>query len=78
VRLFLVLPLVSLAACSSASEEAEEQYRIVDENAPWGSEDRCTAARAVKDAYLAEGDEDEYALWHLIEAGDCAVAVKFE
>lgn len=63
-----LLPIV--AACSSATDRAEQSYRIAKKNdrQPW---DRCAAARRVKEAWLAEGDREQYEQWSLEESNAC-------
>jgi hypothetical protein len=52
-----------LQACSSKAQDAEDQYNIVSNSGSLG--EQCAKAREVRDAYLAQHDEDDYSRWKL-------------
>ena len=61
------------AGCTSAAEKAEKSYDLASKN-DLQPHDRCVAARRVKEAYLAEGNEVKYELWSNKEFNACAAS----
>lgn len=49
-----------LSACSSEASKAEQELSIL-ENASASGDELCAAKRKVADAYLREGDEENFA-----------------
>lgn len=63
MRWVLVAVALALAGCSSAGQKAEREYEIVAKSGT--DQQRCTAARKVADAYLAEEKTEAYNQWNV-------------
>lgn len=70
-RLLIAGVVVLLAACTSAAETAEQRYQMVDNNALSTKAEKCAAASDVRDAWLAEGNQEKYEFWSLISNSNC-------
>lgn len=68
----VVLALGLLTGCKSAGQDAAERYEIVKRNGTLG--DVCDAAKAVRDAYLKDKNEDQYQAWRITASAQCYMA----
>lgn len=66
------IALLALAGCSNPAEDAEDQYNIVAASGP--SDQKCEAAKRVRDAWLREKNQHLYATWQLRARIDCTSA----
>lgn len=67
----IVALALSLSACSTAADQAEQEYQIVSNDSLASDADKCVAARKVAQAYLSAKDEKNYQMWHLTEISVC-------
>jgi len=72
MKLSVVVTALALAACSSPAKDAEDQYNIVTKAADLDT--RCTAAKRVAEEYLKAKDAENYQVWRVRAAADCANA----
>lgn len=57
---FILGVVFALTGCSSDSDKAERQYKLVRDNPTATAEDICAAGRAVADAYLQAEQSAKY------------------
>lgn len=61
-----------MAGCEAESEKAEREYDVVSKSASSvNHDDKCAAAKKVKQAYLKERNQERYELWSLLEYSAC-------
>lgn len=68
----LVAIAAVLAGCSDPAKQAEAQYDMVQ--AGGTLDEACAAATKARDAYLAQGDSQDYQRWGIIARSDCYLA----
>jgi hypothetical protein len=70
----IALAGIPLSGCSSAAQDAEEQFNIIDQSALSTDADRCQAAGKVAEAYLAAKDTDQFERWRVTQQTYCLSA----
>lgn len=72
-KMMMMALTAALAGCAEKAEKAEDRYSLVEKYGT--SRERCVAATEVRDAYLEQGDEREYRLWHIQSSLACNAAL---
>jgi serine protease inhibitor ecotin len=78
MRNFMVLPLLALAACSSAGAKEEEKYHMVERQpgdvGMYRYKTLCAQSKAVASAYLDDQNEAKYREWKQKSDLNCSLA----
>lgn len=70
MRYLIILALLALAGCDRRAQEAEDSYKILqNENA--GPAEKCKQAKRVEALYLESRDPVKYHDWHINAIVDC-------
>lgn len=73
MRMTIVLAAALLCAgCGRAGPGALERYRMVERGGT--TQERCEAARDVRDAYLRDHDDEQYRIWRARASTECMLA----
>jgi len=74
-KLLMCIPAVALllAGCSSEGRRAEKRLEII-RSGEHTSAQLCQEAKRVAEAYLEDGNEEEYRRWSRSDTADCAAA----
>lgn len=73
----LILALLAASCSPSPAERAVKEYELIRANNLANSlhpDDKCRAARRAKEAFLQEGDTEQYDIWAITEFNACSEA----
>ncbi len=71
-QLILFIPAM-LAACGSATQDAERSYQTITKAGGTYAE-ACVAAKRVAAAWAADGNTEKYQIWSGYAETDCSIA----
>lgn len=71
IRIGLPLALFALGGCQSEGERAAEAFKLAEQNSLFDRHGACREANRAKDAYLKEGNGQEYESWSVTAYNAC-------